>query len=173
MTGWVHKLKFRMERLGRHWAVKSLAVGAVASAVDLLLLLATNRLGGFAPGVCAATGVLGGALTSFLLNRRYTFRQQGPVLGPALRFAAGTLLLTALHAASVTWLSRQLAAPLLLAKYGSDVLVLLGGNLLLLRYVVFRGATPQVPAAPGWEAAAVTLVPRAPRGHRGPDARHP
>ncbi|MEN9799439.1 MAG: hypothetical protein RL653_3135 [Pseudomonadota bacterium] len=162
-----------MERLGRHWAVKSLAVGAVASAVDLLLLLAANRLGGFTPGACAATGVLGGAFTSFLLNRRYTFRQQGPVLGPAVRFAAGTLLLTALHAASVTWLSRQLAAPLLLAKYGSDVLVLLGGNLVLLRYVVFRGSHPPARGAPGWGPAALASVPRAAPGHRGPDARNP
>jgi putative flippase GtrA len=162
-----------MERLGRHWAVKSLAVGAVASAVDLVLLLTANRLGGLPPGACAATGVLGGALTSFLLNRRYTFRQQGPLMGPALRFAAGTLLLTALHAASVTWLSRQLAAPLLLAKYGSDVLVLLGGNLLLLRYVVFRDAHPPAPGAPGWEPAALTCLPRGPDGHRGSDARNP
>lgn len=132
-----------MARQGQHWAVKSLAVGAVASAVDLLLLLTAKHWGRFSPGACAAAGVLGGALTSFLLNRRFTFQQKGPLLGPAVRFATGTLLLTALHAASVTVMSRQLEAPLLLAKYGSDVLVLLGGNLLLLRYVVFPVPAPR------------------------------
>jgi putative flippase GtrA len=141
--------------------------------VDLVLLLTANRVGGLPPGACAATGVLGGAVTSFLLNRRYTFRQHGPVWGPAVRFAVGTLLLTALHATSVTWLSTRLAAPLLLAKYGSDVLVLLGGNLLLLRYVVFRGGSSPEPGAPAWEAAAVASAPRASRGHRGADPRNP
>jgi putative flippase GtrA len=130
-------------RAWQHWAVKSLLVGALASAVDLALLLASSTGAGWAPGPSAATGVMGGAATSFLLNRRFTFRQQGPVLGPAIRFALGTAVLAALHAAAVTWLSGSFRAPLLLAKYASDVGVLLGGNLLLLRYVVFpapRGA---------------------------------
>lgn len=124
-------------------------MGAVASAVDLLLLLASCRGAGWAPGPSAASGVVGGAATSFLLNRRFTFREAGPVWGPVLRFAAGTLALAAVHAAVVTWLSASFSAPLLLAKYAADVGVLLGGNLLLLRYVVF----PAPRARPGPGAA--------------------
>lgn len=123
-----------------HWALKSLLVGAVASAVDLGLLLLTSLGAGWPPGPAAAAGVLCGAATSFTLNRRYTFRQAGPLLGPAVRFALGTTVLAALHAAAVSWMASALRAPLLVAKYASDVGVLLGGNLLLLRFVVFPAA---------------------------------
>ena len=114
--------------------------------VDLLLLLASSGAG-WTPGPSAAAGVLGGAATSFTLNRRFAFRRAGPVLGPALRFALGTAALATVHAGAVTWLAVSFRAPLLVAKYASDVAVLLGGNLLLLRYVVFP--SPRVRSAQG------------------------
>lgn len=127
-------------RLGRffsNWTVRSLLIGAVGSVVDLTILLFTAKVLGLPAALAAACGVTCGATANFFLNRRFSFQMQGqPISGPALRFFGGTAVLVALHAAMVATLTQH-QAPLLVAKYASDVAILLGGNLLLLRYFVF------------------------------------
>lgn len=124
-------------KLLSNWTVRSILIGAVGSVVDLCVLLTAAKLLMLSAPLAAALGVSLGATTNFLLNRRYAFNVQGqPISGPALRFAAGTAVLVALHAGVVATLT-QYNAHLLVAKYSADVLVLLGGNLLLLRYFVF------------------------------------
>ena len=130
------------------WKVRSLLIGGVASVVDLCILLTMAKLLGLAAPIAAACGVAVGATANFLLNRRFTFSGHGqPITSPALRFAAGTAVLIAIHAAVVLTLT-DMRAPLLAAKYGADISVLLGGNLLLLRYFVFPAPKPELQPQP-------------------------
>lgn len=137
----------RLSRFFANWTVRSILIGAVGSVVDLCVLLFTAKVLGFPAPAAAACGVTCGATTNFLLNRRFAFQMHGqPIAGPALRFAFGTALLVLVHAAVVAVLT-DMRAPLLVAKYSADVLVLLGGNLVLLRYFVFpRTAAVAAPA---------------------------
>lgn len=124
-------------------------IGAVGSAVDLAVLLLTVKALGFPAPLGAACGVTLGAVTNFVLNRRYSFKQSHlPVVGQAVRFAVGTAILVTVHAFVVSILANRLRAPLLVAKYSADVMVLLGGNLLLLRYFVFPAPKPAARPAP-------------------------
>jgi putative flippase GtrA len=125
------------ERLLANWWVRSLLAGAGGGLVDLCIVLIAARLIGFAPPLATACGLGCGATANFLLNRRFHDEPSRPVRGPALRFAAGTAVLIAIHACVVAALSR-IEAPLLVAKYTADMTVLLGGNLLLVRFIVFR-----------------------------------
>ena len=120
------------------WLVSSVLASACGSVLDLAILLLGAHLIGLSAPLAAACGVAGGATANFLLTRRFAFgAQRQDLAGAALRFAAGTSLLIAIHAAVVAELTR-IAVPLLVAKYGADISVLLGGNLLLVRYFVFR-----------------------------------
>jgi putative flippase GtrA len=120
------------------WWVRSLLAGAGGSLLDLCVVLITARLIGLTPPLATACGVGCGATANFLLNRRFAPGKPGQaVRGPALRFAAGTAVLIALHACVVAALSK-LDAPLLVAKYTADLTVLFGGNLLLVRFIVFK-----------------------------------
>lgn len=119
------------------WILRSLLVGAISSLLDVAVLLLTRKLG-FPTALSAACGVSLGAASNFYLNRRFSFRaESAPMLPAALRFSAGTAVLVALHAMCVGLLVDEFQIPLLLAKYGSDAGILLGGNLLLMRYLVF------------------------------------
>ncbi|MFL5318691.1 MAG: GtrA family protein [Myxococcaceae bacterium] len=153
----VRGVRGRAEKALQSWTVRSLMIGAVGSVVDLSVLLLTVKVLGFVAPLGAACGVALGAATNFTLNRRYSFKQDHlPFAGPAIRFAIGTAILTFIHAMVVSQLSNRFHAPLLVAKYSADVMVLLGGNLMLLRYVVFpkNAGTPAIAPAPAAAAAA-------------------
>lgn len=140
----------RLARFFSNWTVRSVLIGAVGSVVDLCILLTCAKLFAWPAPLAAACGVTCGATANFFLNRRFSFQMHGqPIAGPALRFFGGTAILVALHAIVVATLTHQLRAPLLAAKYSADVLVLLGGNLVLLRYFVF----PKAVVAPAPVAA--------------------
>jgi hypothetical protein len=78
-----------------------------------------------------------GASVGFTLNRGVAFRDAGPVIPAILRYVAAFGLLMALHAGAVGVLTGPWRIPLVLAKACADVSLLAGGQLLLLRYIVF------------------------------------
>ncbi|MGA9520926.1 MAG: GtrA family protein [Myxococcaceae bacterium] len=119
------------------WWMRSLACGAVATVCDYSVMLATSTLAGFAPAVSTTSGLLVGGLVGFALNRRVAFKDAGPA-GPALlRYVSCFGLLMLLHGAAVTILAGRWHVPVVMAKAGADLVLLAGGQLLLLRYVVF------------------------------------
>src|SRR5215831_16223014 len=122
----------------RSWAVPSLAVGAVATGVDVLALLMAMRWLHASSAQGAMLGVAVGSTVAFLGNRRFAFRSSATAWLPeALRFLAGTTAGMLVHAALVRTLADRAGVPVVLAKLVSDVCVFTVGQLLLLRFFVF------------------------------------
>jgi putative flippase GtrA len=122
----------------RSWAVPSLMVGAVATLVDVGVLLAAMRWLHASTAEAAMLGVAVGSTVAFVGNRRFAFRSSARAWAPeALRFLAGTLVGMGVHAMLVRTLADRLRVPVVLAKLVSDVCVFTFGQLLLLRFFVF------------------------------------
>lgn len=122
----------------RAWAVPSLLVGAVATIVDVAVLLAAMRWLHASSAGGAMLGVAVGSTVAFLGNRRFAFRSSARAWVPeALRFLAGTTVGMLLHAALVQTLADRVGVPVVLAKLASDVCIFTFGQLLLLRFFVF------------------------------------
>ena len=122
----------------RSWAVPSLMVGAVATLVDVGVLLAALRWLHASTAKAAMLGVAVGSTVAFLGNRRFAFRSSARAWLPeALRFLLGTLAGMSVHAMLVRTLADRLGVPVVLAKLASDVCVFTFGQLLLLRFFVF------------------------------------
>ena len=122
----------------RSWAVPSLMVGAVATLVDVVVLLAAMRWLHASTAEGAMLGVAVGSTVAFLGNRRFAFRSSAQAWAPeALRFLAGTLVGMGVHAMLVRTFADRLGVPVVLAKLVSDVCVFTFGQLLLLRFFVF------------------------------------
>ena len=159
----------------RSWAVPSLMVGAVATLVDVGVLLAAMRWLHASTAEGAMLGVAVGSTVAFLGNRRFAFRSSAQALAPeALRFLAGTLAGMGVHAMLVRTLADRLGVPVVLAKLASDVCVFTFGQLLLLRFFVFpirgkpeAGARAGAPA--GWTCRSRRSSHRSPAwGERRP-----
>ena len=122
----------------RSWAVPSLAVGAVATGVDVLVLLMAMRWLHASSAQGAMLGVAVGSTVAFVGNRRFAFRSSATAWLPeALRFVAGTFAGMLVHAMLVRTLADRGGVPVVLAKLVSDVCVFTFGQLLLLRFFVF------------------------------------
>lgn len=122
----------------RSWAVPSLMVGAVATLVDVGVLLAAIRWLHASTAEAAMLGVAVGSTVAFLGNRRFAFKSSARAWLPeALRFLLGTLAGMSVHAMLVRTLADRLGVPVVLAKLASDVCVFTFGQLLLLRFFVF------------------------------------
>jgi putative flippase GtrA len=122
----------------RAWAVPSLVVGAVATAVDVVILLAAMRWLHASSAGGAMLGVAVGSTVAFLGNRRFAFRSSARAWAPeALRFVSATAVGMLVHAALVRTLADRVGVPVVLAKLVSDVCVFTFGQLLLLRFFVF------------------------------------
>jgi putative flippase GtrA len=136
-----NSLSHFVSRLAAGWAARSLAVGAVATAVDIGVLLACVHWFGFANPAAAAAGVAVGSTVAFIGNRRFAFRDADPEVRPQLlRFMATTSVGMGAHAALVHVLADLFAVPVVLAKMIADLAVFGLGQLFLLRYVVFPPA---------------------------------
>lgn len=144
-------------RLAAHWVVRCLAVGAVSSACDYSLLWVTAVVVRLPTPLCAMIGVSVGSTVSFLLNRAISFRDSHNTFGgAALRYAAVIGSLMIVHATAVGLLRDRAHWPILVAKLVADLCILTGGQLLLLRYVVFpRNKTHPAPALAERRAAEV------------------
>jgi putative flippase GtrA len=150
------KLFAAVARLARGWATRSLAVGAVATLVDVCVLLVCVRLFRFPNPLGAAVGVAVGSTVAFFGNRKFAFSDSEPEMAPQLlRFAATVSVGMALHASLVHVLADLFAVPVVLAKLISDLAVFGLGQLFLLRYVVFPEAKE-----PKWLRRAAGAVPQ-------------
>lgn len=128
-------------RLKNGWASRSLAVGAVATLVDVCVLLVCVRGLGFPNPLGAAVGVTVGSTVAFFGNRNFAFRDTEPEIGPQmLRFVAMVSVGIAVHASLVHVLADMFFVPVVLAKLIADLAVFGLGQLFLLRYVVFPEA---------------------------------
>lgn len=141
--GWIGlgRSSFRavVQRVMHSWAGRSLQIGAVATVVDIGVLLVCVRVLKLPTPVGAAAGVAIGSTLAFFLNRRFAFRAEGtPVAGQAVRFIISTLIAMSIHAPLVGILADRLGVPVVVAKLIADVLVFSIGQLLALRFVVFR-----------------------------------
>jgi putative flippase GtrA len=120
-----------------------LAVGAVATALDIaVLLLCVHRLGMTNPEGAMA-GVAVGAAFAFFANRHFAFRDRNPHLVPqAAKYVAATAAAMVVHAGFVWLLADRLGAPVVIAKLIADLAVFSAGQLLVLRYLVFPRRGP-------------------------------
>jgi len=127
---WVHAI-------WTSWATRSLALGGIATVLDIFVLLGCVSLGAPNP-VAAMIGVSVGATFTFFANRHFAFRDHHPELAPqVLKFVGATAGAMGIHAALVHLLADTWSVPVVLAKMMADVAVFSVGQLLLLRYVVF------------------------------------
>ena len=133
-----------VERLLKSWAARSLQVGALATVVDICVLLVCKKVLKLPTPVGAAAGVAIGSTIAFFLNRSFAFRAQGtPVTGQAVKFIISTLIAMSIHAPLVGILADWLDVPVVVAKLIADVLVFSIGQLLVLRFLVFRKSHAQ------------------------------
>lgn len=125
-------------RLWGSWATRSLAVGALATVIDVLVGAGMLHALGARTRLSAMVGVAVGAAFTFVANRYLAFREHDPKLAkPALRFALATAVAMLFHGQLVVLLRDQLGVPFVFAKVAADVAVFSVGQLLVLRYVVF------------------------------------
>ncbi len=146
--GWIGlgRSSFRavLQRVMRSWAARSLQVGALATVLDICVLLVCVRLLKLPTPVGAAVGVAIGSTLAFFLNRTFAFRAKGtPVTGQAVRFIISTLIAMSIHAPLVGILADWLDVPVVVAKLIADVLVFSIGQLLALRFLVFKKPSPE------------------------------
>lgn len=126
-----------LKRLWNSWATRSLAVGAVATCLDLLVGWAMLSMG-FETRMAAMTGVSVGATFAFLANRYFAFREHDAKLAsPLFRYVLTTALAMVVHGQVVVILRDRFGVPFMFSKLGADLMVFTFGQLLLLRYVVF------------------------------------
>jgi putative flippase GtrA len=131
-------------------------VGAVATLVDVGVLLGAIRWLHASTAAGAMLGVAVGSTVAFVGNRRFAFRSSANAWVPeALRFVAGTTVGMLVHAALVRTLADRAGVPVVIAKLVSDVCVFTVGQLLLLRFFVFparRGLAAFGPTrSPQWD----------------------
>lgn len=138
----------------KSWATRSLAMGGIATVLDIVILLVCVRVFWLPNPVGAMIGVTCGAIFTFFANRHFAFRDHHPDLAPqALRFVLATGAAMLIHGGLVWLLADRWGVPVVLAKLAADVAVFSVGQLLVLRYIVFprkRQPAP-LPARPADE----------------------
>lgn len=130
-----------IDKLVSHWVARSLAVGAVSTALDVAALLLLVRGLRLSTPLASALSVALGCAASFLLNKFLAFRDaRTPLLPQAARYAATMAVAMSVHASLMYGLTERLGLHLLTAKLAADLLVFGCGSLWALRFVVFREA---------------------------------
>lgn len=141
------------QRLSQWWAARTLALGVVATALDLGLGM-TLRAFGVPTRTAAMSGTTLGATFNFFANRSLAFRDhQQPFVRSVIKYVVMAVTLSAIHGQVTTWLCDGKSLPYPLAKVLADVLVITLNQPLLLRYFVFPrhvgGNKPSVPRERG------------------------
>ena len=126
----------KLKKVVASWATKSLAVGAVATAIDVAIgsfLVYVMQL----PTASSAMLALAvGTTVNFLGQRRYAFKET-KVATPAAKWALMTAGQSIVHGQLVHVFRDWWGVPYPFAKMGSDVLVFGLLQLVLLRLFVF------------------------------------
>lgn len=137
-----------LQRLWDSWATRSLAVGGVATIIDVAILLFLVHVFAWPNPAASAAGVTVGCTFTFFANRHFAFRDHAPELAPQMaRFVVSTLVAMVLHAWLVWLLADRVGIHVVLAKFAADLMVFTGGQLLVLRYFVFPKAAEPAPVA--------------------------
>ena len=146
----------------RSWATRSLAVGAAATALDIMVGLVCLHLLGLSTRIGAMTGVaIGGAFT-FFANRHFAFKEHNPALAkPAFKFVVATGLGMVVHGQLVVLMRDHAGIPFVLAKMIADMGVFTFGQLLVLRYLVFPKGKPSAGEEPKLSVAELEPQPLA------------
>ncbi len=135
------KLRQRLHTIWNSWATRSLAVGAVATVLDLAIGLSMKNFFHVETRPAAMTGVIVGSTFTYFANRFFAFKEQNPQLASSmLKFIAVTVVSSLLHGQVVVWLTDTLNVPFAVSKVIADLAIFSVGQLLLLRYVVFPKA---------------------------------
>lgn len=142
---------FRSPRAFLHWAweswaTRSLAIGSVATVIDVAVLVFCVELLHAPNPIAAMVGVTFGATFTFFANRHFAFRDHTPDVAPqAMRFVVTTATAMVIHASLVYVFANKLGVPVVIAKIMADILVFSVGQLLVLRYFVFpeKRASPR------------------------------
>jgi putative flippase GtrA len=143
------KMKALAKRLWRSWATRSLAIGAVATVLDILLGISCLSLFAMPTRVSAMLGVVVGASFTFFANRYFAFKEKNPKLTkPAVTFIIATAVSMLIHGQFVVLMRDHAGIPFVLAKMIADIGVFSVGQLFLLRYLVFPKKQPATAAAP-------------------------
>lgn len=137
------KLKSLAQKIYRSWATRSLAIGAVATFVDVTIgtilvsfLEMPTRFG----AMCALAV---GTTVNFLGHRYFAFRESNAkVADPAMRWLAMTVLQTIMHGQLMVMLRDWWGVPFVPSKFAADLVVFTGAQLLIVRYVVFPKKEP-------------------------------
>ncbi len=123
------------------WATRSLAVGAIATVLDIAVGLLCVKALVWSTRTGAMLGVAFGATFTFFANRYFAFREHDPRLAkPALKFVVATLASMLVHGQLVVVMRDWFGVPFVPAKMVADIAVFTVGQLLLLRFVVFPKA---------------------------------
>lgn len=126
------------KKLRDGWASRSLAIGALATVLDLGLGNLLLHVFRSPTRVAAMAGTVLGATFIFFANRYFAFKEKNPKLGsPLLKFIGVTALSSVVHGQLMVFAHDRWGINYTLAKMGCDLLVFTFGQLLLLRYVVF------------------------------------
>lgn len=135
------KFRQRLHTIWNSWATRSLAVGAVATILDLVIGLSLKNFFHVETRPAAMTGVIVGSTFTYFANRFFAFKEQNPQLASSMiKFIAVTVVSSLLHGQVVVWLTDTLNVPFALSKVLADLAIFSVGQLLLLRYIVFPKA---------------------------------
>jgi len=158
----MRRLKQLLQKAWRGWATRSLAVGAVATAVDVSIGSLLVFVFSWPTALSAMAALAVGSTLNFLGQRKFAFDEH-KVAMPAAKWVAMTALQTVIHGQLVHVFRDWWGVPYPLAKMGSDIVVFGVLQLVLLRYVVFpKTQKPAVSAAPSESAPSPAVEPAPP-----------
>ncbi len=161
----MRRLKELLLKASRGWATRSLAVGAVATAVDVSIGSLLVFVFDWPTALSAMAALAVGSTLNFLGQRRFAFDEH-KVAMPAAKWVAMTAVQTLIHGQLVHVFRDWWGVPYPLAKMGSDIVVFGVLQLVLLRYVVFPKKKPEPEAAlnasPSESAPAPAVEPAPP-----------
>jgi putative flippase GtrA len=123
-------------KLGSFWATRSLIIGTGSTLFDFGLGTFLATVAHVPTRIAAMTALTLGTTLTFLLNRRFAFREP-KLAGPAMRFAGVTVCEILVHGQLMVLLRDGHHLPYVTAKLLSDLMVFTAVHLMLLRYVVF------------------------------------
>lgn len=135
-------LKKLFQKVIRSWATRSLAVGAVATAIDVAIGSFLVFVLDVPTAISAMLALIVGSTLNFLGQRRFAFNEK-KVATPAARWALMTGAQMLVHGQLVHVFRDWWGVPYPLAKMGGDMLVFGLLQLVLLRLFVFRKAEPE------------------------------
>src|SRR5437773_10217004 len=123
-------MKALAKKLWRSWATRSLAIGGIATVLDILVGTTCLSLLAVPTRFAAMCGVVVGATFTFFANRYFAFKEHNPKLTkPALKFVLATSASMLIHGQLVVLLRDHAGVPFVVAKMIADIGVFSVGQL--------------------------------------------